>query len=91
MLKVVKPLKELELYGFKKTADSIWSYEISDTFEILVNVMTYDYTNHVYISTTDNIVRLYHYAESSETEVEDAVNFPEVIYLMIKDGVIDVC
>lgn len=91
MLKVVVPLEALKEYGFKTTTDNIWSYEISDTFEILVNILQYNYTEHKFAPTTDNIVRLYHYAESSEEEIEDAVTFPEVIYLMIKDGVIDVC
>ena len=41
----------------------------------------------------DNIVRLYYYTDylGKHGEVEDCVELPEVIYLMIKDGVIDVC
>ena len=40
-----------------------------------------------------NVVRLYYYTDDlgKHGEVEDCVELPEVIYLMIKDGVVDVC
>ena len=50
-------------------------------------------TKESFTYSTDNIVRLYYYGEMVDEfgYVEDLVNMPEVIYLLIKDKVISPC
>lgn len=91
MLKVVTPLKVLGSYGFRDNGDGIWEYVIDDYLSILVNKLDFKMGKLQYAD--DNIVRLYYYTDYlGESEcVEDCVDLPEVIYLLIKDGVVDVC
>ena len=91
MLRVEVPLEELEPYGFKNNGHGIWEYRINDRFSIIVNKVTL--TKESFTYSTDNIVRLYYYGEMVDEfgYVEDLVNMPEVIYLLIRDGVISPC
>ena len=91
MLKVVTPLEVLGSYGFKDNGHGIWEYIIDDYLSILVNKLDFQMGRLHYAD--DNIVSLYYYTDDlGESEcVEDCVDLPEVIYLLIKDGVIDVC
>lgn len=91
LLRVEAPLEELKNYGFRNNGDGIWEYVIDDYLSILVNKLDFKMGKLQYAD--DNVVRLYYYTDDlgKHGEVEDCVELPEVIYLMIKDGVIDVC
>ena len=91
LLRVEAPLEELKNYGFRDNGDGIWEYVIDDYLSILVNKLDFKMGRLHYAN--DNVVRLYYYIDDlGESEyVEDCVDLPEVIYLMIKDGVVDVC
>ena len=91
MLRVEVPLEELETYGFKDNGHGIWEYIIDDYLSILVNKLDFQMGRLHYAD--DNIVSLYYYADDlGEGKcIEDCVDLPEVIYLLIKDGVVDVC
>ena len=91
LLRVEVPLEELKNYGFKDNGQGIWEYAIDDYLSILVNKLAL--TKESFTYSTDNIVRLYYYGEMVDEfgYVEDLVNMPEVIYLLIKDGVVSVC
>ena len=62
-----------------------------DYLSILVNKLDFQMGRLHYAG--DNIVSLYYYADDLGEDkcIEDCVDLPEVIYLMIKDGVVDVC
>lgn len=91
LLRVEAPLEELKNYGFKDNGQGIWEYVIDDYLSILVNKLDFKMGRLHYAD--DNIVSLYYYTDDlGENEcVEDCVDLPEVIYLLIKDGVINVC
>ena len=91
LLRVEAPLEELKNYGFKDNGHGIWEYVIDDYLSILVNKLDFKGGRLHYAD--DNIVSLYYYTDDlgKYGEVGDCVDLPEVIYLMIKDGVIDVC
>ena len=91
LLRVEVPLERLETYGFTDNGHGIWEYRINDRFSIIVNKVTL--TKESFTYSTDNVVRLYYYGEIVDEfgYVEDLVNMPEVIYLLIKDKVISPC
>lgn len=86
------PLDVLESYGFNDNGHGIWEYTINDKFSILVNRLSTDRTGR-FVYSDDNVVRLYYYGEMEDSfgYVEDLVTMPEVIYLLIRDGVVSVC
>ena len=91
LLRVEAPLEELKNYGFKDNGQGIWEYVIDDYLSIIVNKLDFKMGRLHYAD--DNIVSLYYYTDDlGENEcVEDCVDLPEVIYLLIKDGVISPC
>jgi hypothetical protein len=90
MLKVGKPLEILKDYGFTHgTYGESWWYDFGN-FSLLIN--GYDVKKCCFLC--DNVVRIYYSDDDLAAGidfVEGLEEIPDVLYKLIKDGVVVVC